>query len=88
VSGVEGLRCGCSEEDGCACEAGARGTGENGVDLCDDSEDCQSAVCAEDADGTFTCSGPCVDDGDCGPRLPRCADIAFVGRICVREPPA
>jgi len=78
-----GLRCGC--EDGvCACEVGARGGGDNGVDTCLDENDCASAVCAEDAEGSFTCSGACDDDSDCGPRLPRCIDVAFVGRICVR----
>jgi hypothetical protein len=81
------LRCGC--EDGfCACEEGARGAGQNGVDTCLDENDCASAVCAEDSDGTFTCSGPCDSETDCGARLPICAEIAFIGRICVRDPDA
>ena len=78
-----GLRCGC-EAGLCLCEAGVRGAGENGVDTCLDEDDCASAVCAEDAFGSFTCSGVCDDDSDCAARLPRCIDVAFVGRICVR----
>ncbi len=80
-----GLRCGC-EGGFCACELGERGIGQNGVDVCVDENDCGSALCVEDSQGTFTCSDECDDDGDCGPRLPRCLDVAFVGRICVRAP--
>ena len=48
-----GLRCGC--EDGvCACEVGARGGGDNGVDTCLDENDCASAVCAVSAHGQRT----------------------------------
>jgi len=78
--------CECDEVDGCACRVGPRGTGQNGVDACVDGNDCASSVCVEDAEGGFTCSGECADEGDCAPKLPICADVAFVGRICIREP--
>lgn len=52
-----------------------------------DGNDCESSVCVEDGEGGFTCSGECVDDGDCAAKLPICADVAFVGRICIRAPP-
>lgn len=77
------LRCSCDGD--CACVEGARGTGRNGVDACEVGEDCATALCVEANDG-FVCSGPCSVDADCGPGLPLCADIAFVGRICVRDP--
>lgn len=78
-------RCECADGD-CACRIGARGEGRSGVDACQDGNDCESSLCVEDAEGTFTCSGECEDEGDCGPRLPVCADIAFLGRVCVRDP--
>lgn len=77
-------RCECDEATGCFCRLGARGTGVNGVDTCEDGNDCASAVCVE-GNGAYYCSGECVDGDDCGPQLPVCADIAFVGRICIRE---
>jgi hypothetical protein len=83
-----GLRCGCDEATGCACEEGARGTGVSGVDTCVDGNDCATSLCVEDSDDTFTCSGPCDDDTDCAERLPVCSDIAFIGRICIRDPDA
>ena len=80
-------RCECDEVTGCMCVTGARGTGRNGVDPCTTGDDCASAVCVEGSDGTFYCSGECATEADCGAALPRCIDIAFVGRICARTPP-
>ena len=77
-------RCGCTEAEGCACEDGVRGTGVNGVDTCTDGNDCASSLCVEGADAYY-CSDVCTTDADCGPALPVCADIAFVGRVCIRE---
>ncbi|MGI5865309.1 MAG: hypothetical protein ACOX6T_25090 [Myxococcales bacterium] len=79
-------RCECDESTGCLCVIGARGTGVNGVDQCNDGNDCESAVCLEGPGDVLYCSGPCVTADDCGPQLPICADIAFVGRICIRDP--
>jgi hypothetical protein len=80
-----GAACTCGD-DGCLCLPGARGTGRSGIDACKDERDCASGLCVEALDGAFVCSGPC-DEG-CGPKLPRCAEIATIGEICVREPPA
>ncbi len=77
-------RCGCTEADGCACEDGARGTGVNGVDTCADGNDCASSLCVEGRDAYY-CSDVCNTNEDCGPALPVCADIAFLGRVCIRE---
>ena len=77
-------RCACSELDGCFCADGARGTGENGVDTCTSGDDCASALCVE-GNGAFYCSDTCATDADCGAALPNCIDVAFVGRICVRD---
>lgn len=79
-------RCECDELDGCFCRVGPRGTGQNGVDACTTGNDCASSLCVEDAVGGFTCSDECVDDGDCADKLPICADVAFVGRVCIRDP--
>jgi hypothetical protein len=82
------LRCECSETSGCACKAGARGTGQNGITPCTDGNGCASSVCTEgppDA-GSF-CSDECKTSADCTGKLPLCSDIAFVGRICIRTPP-
>lgn len=76
-------RCECEAGD-CKCKVGARGTGRSGVDPCVDGNACASSVCVEGRDGGYWCSGECVNANDCGPELPRCADIAFVGRICIR----
>jgi hypothetical protein len=91
---VAAERCECEETTGCFCRPGMRGTGESGVDECTSGNDCASAVCVEGpTDGpvvdppTFYCSGPCVTDDDCTGMLPMCLDVAFVGRICVRNPP-
>lgn len=77
-------RCECSEVDGCACADGVRGTGENGVDLCEDGNDCASSLCVEGA-SDYYCSDACSTSDDCGEALPQCLDVAFIGRICVRE---
>jgi hypothetical protein len=79
----EGQRCNCTI-DGCVCEPGARGSGKSGVDSCATGLDCISGVCVEGSSG-FVCSGRCADG--CGDKLPRCANIAPLGEICVREPP-
>jgi hypothetical protein len=82
------LRCECSETAGCSCKAGARGTGQNGVSPCTDGNACASSVCVEgppDA-GSF-CSDECKTSADCTGNLPLCSDIAFVGRVCIRQPP-
>jgi len=78
------LRCACTEEDGCACAEGTRGTGQSGVDSCTSGDDCATSLCLEGPGDELICSGPCVDDDDCGGALPVCAEIAFVGRICIR----
>ena len=79
-------RCGCDETTGCFCECGERGTGVNGVDTCSEGNDCESALCVEGPAGDYYCSGECVDENDCTGALPICSDIAFVGRICIRDP--
>lgn len=79
-------RCECDEATGCFCRAGARGMGQVGIDTCADGNDCASAVCVEGPDAAYYCSGECADDADCAGALPMCADIAFVGRICIRQP--
>jgi hypothetical protein len=80
------LRCACVDE-ACACQAGTRGCGTNGVDECSDGNDCVTSLCVEGNGGASFCSGPCTSDDDCGPALPVCADIAFLGRVCIREAP-
>lgn len=78
-------RCECDETAGCFCRTGARGTGVSGVDPCDGGNQCASSLCVE-GNGGYYCSGPCTSPSDCGPRLPLCSDIAFIGQICVRNP--
>ena len=82
------LRCACVEGQGCVCEPGTRGTGRNGIDPCNDSNACASAVCVEGPpdSGSF-CSDECDSSADCTGKLPLCSTIAFVGRICIRTPP-
>lgn len=82
------LRCECTESAGCACKPGARGTGQNGVTPCSDGNACASSVCTEGPpdSGSF-CSDACKTSADCTGKLPLCSDIAFVGRICIRQPP-
>jgi hypothetical protein len=77
-------RCACDLETGCFCEYGPRGTGQVGVDMCEDGNDCASSVCAEGPGGLYYCSDGCDDGDDCEGALPICAEIAFVGKICVR----
>jgi hypothetical protein len=82
------LRCECSENAGCECKPGARGTGKNGIDPCLDGNACASSLCVEgppDA-GSF-CSDECDASTDCTGKLPVCSNIAFVGKICIRQPP-
>jgi hypothetical protein len=78
-------RCECDEATGCFCATGARGTGQNGVDTCTDGNDCASSLCIEGQGGAFYCSDECETDDDCGEALPTCTDIAFLGRVCIRE---
>ena len=78
-------RCECDESEGCLCLTGPRGTGRSGVDACVSGNDCESSLCVEGWGGDF-CSGPCTSATDCGPRLPLCASIAFIGDICIRQP--
>lgn len=80
-------RCECDETAGCMCATGPRGAGVNGVDTCTSGNDCASSVCVEGPSTDYYCSDECGTDADCTGPLPRCIDIAFVGRICVREPP-
>jgi len=82
------LRCECTESTGCACKVGVRGTGQNGVSPCSDGNACASSVCVEGPpdSGSF-CSDECKTSADCTGKLPLCSDIAFVGRICIRQPP-
>lgn len=77
-------RCDCVDYV-CACDDGARGTGQNGVDTCTVGNDCASSLCVEGSGADFYCTDECVDDGDCEAALPACIDVAFVGRICVRS---
>jgi hypothetical protein len=82
------LRCECNEEDGCACADGARGTGKGGVDGCTSGDDCASSVCVDGPpSGGMFCSDECVTSADCTGALPVCTDVAFVGRICIRQAP-
>ncbi len=67
------LRCEC-DEGACACQAGARGTGKNGVDTCTSGNDCESSMCVEGPSGSF-CSDECEDNADCTGNLPRCFPI-------------
>lgn len=85
---IDGLRCECDEIAGCSCNAGARGAGKSGKDPCTTGNDCASAVCVEGPTGGYVCSGQCATAADCGGLLPICADIAMVGRICIRSPDA
>ncbi len=77
-------RCECVDFD-CTCQIGVRGTGQSGVDPCVEGNDCASSLCVEGNGGDF-CSGECTTNADCGPNLPICLNVAFVGQICVREP--
>ena len=83
-------RCECDEIKGCFCKFGPRGTGKSGVDACKDGNDCETALCIEGppSDKLFYCSGPCSSAGDCKGKLPICSNIAFVGKVCIRDPKA
>lgn len=78
-------RCECELALGCLCRTGARGSGKAGVDPCVDGNDCETALCVE-GNGLYYCSGPCSSPADCGPNLPRCTYVTFLGEICVRDP--
>ena len=84
------LRCSCTEATGCSCQPGVRGKGQNGVDVCDAGalgNDCESALCIEGPGGSYYCSDQCATAADCTGKLPQCADISFVGRVCIRQAP-
>lgn len=82
------LRCDCDVAFPCECTPGARGTGKNGLDVCDSGNNCVSSVCVEGPgdSGTSYCSDECVDNSDCTGKLPQCTTVSFVGRICIRKP--
>jgi hypothetical protein len=77
-------RCECNNGD-CACRVGARGTGQNGVTSCEAGNDCESSLCVEGQGGAYYCSGECDAAADCKSKLPVCSNIAFIGKICVRQ---
>lgn len=82
------LRCECDESTGCACQPGARGAGQNGIDACDSGNQCASSVCVEGpTNGEFVCSDECESAQDCTGKLPRCIPVfGFDVPICVRIP--
>ena len=71
-------------EEGCFCALGARGTGGLG-DACTSGNDCASSICLEGPGDALVCSIECTES-ECDTPLPLCTDVAFVGRICVRDP--
>lgn len=77
-------RCDCVDY-ACSCADGARGTGSNGVDTCLTGADCASSLCVEGSGADYYCTDECVTSEDCEPALPQCLDVAFIGRICVRD---
>ncbi len=82
-------RCECAL-DGCTCQPGLRGSGKSGVDRCSSGDECETGLCVEGPDAgsepSFVCSGPC--SAGCSGDLPVCSEVAGLGPICVREPPA
>ncbi len=78
-------RCECVDF-ACTCQFGVRGTGVAGVDPCVDGNDCASSLCVEGNGGLYYCSGQCTSAAQCGPNLPICSNIAFIGQICIRDP--
>ncbi len=78
-------RCECADF-ACTCQIGQRGTGVAGVDPCIDGNDCESSLCVEGNGGIYFCSGECTSAAQCGPNLPLCANIAFIGQVCIRDP--
>ncbi len=83
---IAAARCACDESTGCFCEAGARGTGQNGIDPCTSGNDCTSSLCVEGPDGGSFCSDECGSAADCTGALPKCSNIDFIGMICIRNP--
>ncbi len=81
-------RCECDETLGCRCVPGARGTGRAGLDRCASGNDCASALCVEGTGGAMLCSDACTAAAECPAALPRCVNIASVGRFCARDPDA
>jgi hypothetical protein len=79
-----GLRC---QDPEFTCQPGARGTGQVGVTTCTTGNDCASGVCVEGPSAAFVCSGPCDTNAQCGGLLPRCVNVALLGKICARTPP-
>lgn len=79
------LRCECNGS--CACQPGARGTGQNGIDTCDAGEQCASSLCVEGPGdgGVYYCSDECGSNADCTGMLPKCTSVSFIGKICVRN---
>lgn len=77
----------CDEDTNFTCTAYPRGTGKTGVDRCNNSNDCETALCVEGwPANAYYCSGPCGTDGGCAGVLPRCVNIAFLGLVCARSP--
>ena len=82
------LRCECNEQTGCACKAGPRGTGKNGIDPCTTGEECASSLCIEGTPAkSFFCSDECASSADCVGQLPMCTSLTGVGMVCVRATP-
>ncbi len=88
VDCIDSERCECTLAKGCFCKVGVRGTGKSGVDTCKDGNDCETALCIEGPkyQSSYYCSGPCNTAADCAKILPTCSSIAFVGKICIRDP--
>lgn len=78
-------RCECSDDTGCACAIGARGTAKAG-EPCQTGDDCTSALCLQGPNNAYVCSDQCTQASDCPPNLPLCQNISFVGQICTRQP--
>ncbi len=85
---VASERCSCTTASGCRCVLGPRGTGRAGVDRCASGDACESALCIEGNGGAMLCSAPCETAGECPAALPRCINVATVGRFCARDPGA
>lgn len=85
---VSAERCECNEPTGCRCAPGARGTGRAGVDRCASGDDCETSLCVEANGGVSLCSAPCNSASECPPALPRCLNVATLGRFCARDPSA
>lgn len=68
------------------CLEGPRGAGVAGV-LCEGEADCASALCVEDAEGTFRCSDLCEVPEQCPAELPQCLFIGFGVDKSICAPP-